>query len=180
MVSCLRPIVADWRNVVRDSDLDSTAKLVAFVLSTYFTADGRTGHDLAHPSPAKTTLARGAGLSVKYKGSRAVDHAIDRLEGAGLLEVERRRGWRGFRYCALIPHEEAGLTNEQSRTERPFNPARNGHSIPHRGAGESAKSAKSGALSAASAMNGNAAHACKECGTGGDLHAEDCALLVAA
>jgi hypothetical protein len=138
-------LVAEWRNALRDSGLDRTSKLIGFVLATYFTRDGKTGHDLAHPSPAKTTLARGASLSTAYKGSRAVDAAVDHLVEAGLLEVERRRGWQGFRYQALIPHAHAGLSDGQSRTNGKFNPARNGSSIPHRGAGESAERAESGA-----------------------------------
>ena len=147
--------VAVWRDAIRDSGLDRTARLVAFVLSTYMTADGETGHDRQHPSPSKTTLARGAGLSSAYKGSTAVSAAIDRLQAAGYLEVERRRGWQGYRYRASIPRLDEGLlteaiprgdegfTGSQSLAERSFNPSRGRGSIPRRGVRESAKSDKS-------------------------------------
>jgi hypothetical protein len=48
-------LVAVWRDAVRDSDLDRTAKLVAFMLSTWI-----AGRGLAYPS--KATLAKGASL----------------------------------------------------------------------------------------------------------------------
>jgi hypothetical protein len=104
--------MAEWANAVRDSGLDSTSKHVAHVLRTYMTADGLTGHDDRHPSPALVTIAAGMGLSARYKGNNAVKHAIDRLEAAGLLLVERRRGRRGFRYKAVIPDACAPLTGQ--------------------------------------------------------------------
>jgi len=54
-----------WRNAVRDSDLDSTAKLAGHTLSTYM-----TGRGLAYPS--RETLARGASLAL-----RSVDAASE-------------------------------------------------------------------------------------------------------
>lgn len=157
-----RALLAEWRNALRDSELGVTPKLVGFVLSTYFTGDGRTGHDAAHPSPAKTTLARGAGLSARYKGNRAVDAAIDALEAAGFLLVDRRRGARGFGYHAVIPHdaagynphEDAGSNGSESRTVRHLNPARDDHGIPHGGAGESESESEKNAFTRASRAGG--------------------------
>jgi hypothetical protein len=87
-------LLVTWRNAVRDSALDSTAKLTAYTLSTYMSRDGLAW-------PAKTTLADKASLSV-----RAVDGAITRLERGGFLLVERsgyRRG--GNRYRATLPNQ---------------------------------------------------------------------------
>jgi hypothetical protein len=83
---------------VRDSDLPSTAKLVAFVLSTYMDRNG-------HAWPSKETIAAGASLS-----RRAVDPAIDRLEGTGLIQVERSRSRRGNRYRARGAQFKDGRT----------------------------------------------------------------------
>jgi hypothetical protein len=94
------PYVAVWRNAIRDSELDKTAKLVAFVLSTYMDAAGRA-------FPSKATLSLGASLGA---GKRAVDKAIVRLEEAGLLQVTRSRGRRSFRYQAVLTSRaRAGL-----------------------------------------------------------------------
>ena len=90
-----RPYVVVWRERVRDDQrLTSTTKLVAMVLSTYFDAGSCSGY------PSKLTLAAGASLSTKFKGSTAVGEAIDRLEGAGHLRVKRERGRRGWTYFA--------------------------------------------------------------------------------
>ena len=109
-----RARIPQWRDALRDSELDRTAKLVGFVLSTYMDARGAAW-------PAKTTLARGASLGrepapggERRKGNTAVDTAIDRLEAAGLLDVDRKRGRRGFHYTALIPRGYVGLTHEES------------------------------------------------------------------
>ena len=73
----MKPTV--WRDAIRDSNLDRTAKLVAFVISTFM--DGRC---LAWPS--KTTIGDGAGLVL-----RAVDRAVDRIEAAGRKGCRERR-----------------------------------------------------------------------------------------
>jgi hypothetical protein len=88
----MKPMV--WRNAIRDSDLDRTAKLVAYTISTYMNGAGEA-------FPGKGTIAVGAGLG---KGRRAVDHAIDRIEAAGFLEVERSKGRRSFHYRATRPN----------------------------------------------------------------------------
>jgi hypothetical protein len=85
-----------WRDAVRDSDLDTTAKVVAFTLSTYMNGGG-----WCHPS--KATIARGASLSAP----RAVNGAVNRLERAGFLEIRHSRGHHANRYRAAIPGRPA-------------------------------------------------------------------------
>ena len=75
-MSALPPPVV-FRRAVRDSDLDSSAKLVGFVIAEYMNPDG-----VARPS--KETIARGGSLSV-----RAADAGVRRLEASSLLLVER-------------------------------------------------------------------------------------------
>lgn len=94
----MRPI--DWRNAIRDSDLDRTAKLVCFVISTYMNGKGEA-------YPAKETIASGAGLG---KGKRSVDQAVNRIEAAGYLGVERFKGRRSFRYLATTPNVAPAAT----------------------------------------------------------------------
>ena len=86
------PFVAHWRNAVRDSDLDQTAKLVAYTLSTFM-----NGHGVCWP--ARPTLAEACRCSVL-----TVDRAVVRVERAGLLAVERTKGGRGRsnRYVAIL------------------------------------------------------------------------------
>jgi hypothetical protein len=128
------PLVAVWRNTIRDSGLDKTAKLVAFVLSTYMDAHGRA-------FPSKATLASGASLG---EGRRAVDKAIVRLEEAGLLHVTRSKGRRPFQYRALTSQTGARLNDangcdvHDSNVARPdFQRRTNGHSTSQTGATES-------------------------------------------
>jgi DNA-binding transcriptional regulator PaaX len=83
-----------WRDAVRDRDLDRAAKLVAFVISTYMNGAGEAWQ-------SKETIAKGAGLG---KGRRSVDQAVDRIEAAGFLEVERSKGHRSFRDRATAPN----------------------------------------------------------------------------
>ena len=94
-----KSVVAAWRDAVRDSGLDKTAKLVAHTLSTYMNGAGTA-------FPSKATLARGASL----KATRAVDTAIKRLEAEGFLAVDRSVGGTSSNlYRALIPlHLRAG------------------------------------------------------------------------
>jgi hypothetical protein len=137
--------VPRWRDALRDSDLDRTAKLVGFVLSTYM--DGR---GVAYP--AKTTLAEGASLGREgQKGNTAVDTAIDRLEASGLLVVDRKRGRRGFLYTAVIPRGDGAFDSLESLATAGdngvVNPSRNGarsladsSEIPRPGEGESVES----------------------------------------
>lgn len=87
-----RAILAEWRNALRDSRLDTTAKAVGFVIATYWSSSGRNAF------PNKETIAKGATVS-----KRTADTAIDRLEAAGFLDVSRSRGGSSNRYLATIP-----------------------------------------------------------------------------
>jgi hypothetical protein len=70
-----------WRTALRDADApDAMAKLVGLMLSTYMNAEGICW-------PGKPTLARACAVS-----KRAVDGAVDRLERAGYLVIERSAG----------------------------------------------------------------------------------------
>jgi len=88
-VSAELSIPARWRNAIRDSDLDRTAKGVAYTLSTYMNGAGEA-------FPSKDTLAAGAGLGSR----RSVDVAVDKLEAEGFVTILRSRGRRSFRYRA--------------------------------------------------------------------------------
>jgi hypothetical protein len=103
--------VIQWRDALRDSELDRTAKLVGHTLSTYMNGQG-----FAHPS--KTTLARGASLGrPQQKGNTAVDGAIDRLEQAGFLSIERGRTRQGFKYSAVFPRRDGGIDSHATTGE---------------------------------------------------------------
>lgn len=87
----------DWIVAVRESELDSTARLVAFTLSFHMDADGSK----AYPGP--TLLSRESGLSL-----RSVKTKLGELERSGWLEcVERGRSTLGGRlanrYRATVP-----------------------------------------------------------------------------
>jgi hypothetical protein len=86
-------LTAVWRDAIRDSELPSTARLVAHTLSTY-----ANGAGVCHPSRA--TIAAGAGLS---SGLRAVDAALARLEQDGFLEISRSAGRSSHGYALLLP-----------------------------------------------------------------------------
>jgi len=86
----------EWRNAVRDSSLDGTAKLVALILDTYMDGHGETW-------PSKTTIAAGASCD-----SSTVKRAVHRLEDAGFLLVIRSRGGRSNRYRACMPPPNGG------------------------------------------------------------------------
>jgi hypothetical protein len=87
----------DWIVAVRESELDPTARLVAFALSFHMDADGTK----AYPGP--TLLSRESGLSL-----RSVKAKLGELERVGWLKcVERGRSTPGGRlanrYRATIP-----------------------------------------------------------------------------
>ncbi|MFN0154676.1 MAG: helix-turn-helix domain-containing protein [Gaiella sp.] len=106
-----RTLLMDWRDAVRESNLPSTARLVAYTLSTYMRGDGAC-------FPSKETIADGCGLASR----RPVDRAIDQLEAAGFLSVSRSRGRSSNRYQALLTaHEERGSDggNRASRDSQP-------------------------------------------------------------
>src|SRR3954451_12782786 len=89
----MKPI--PWRVALRDSELDSTAKLVGLVLSTYMNGRGDCW-------PKKLTIAERTGLS-----KRAVDGAIQRLEAGDFLRVEPSKKHpyhrRPNKYFAVVP-----------------------------------------------------------------------------
>jgi hypothetical protein len=87
-----RPRQLGWRIAVCESDLDLTAKYIAFALDTFMDAEG-----FAYPSRA--TLARRARVAV-----RTVDRAIGRLEVTGFLVVLRSRGRKANRYQSMFPN----------------------------------------------------------------------------
>jgi hypothetical protein len=93
-----------WRDALRDSDLDVTAKAVGFVMSTY----------LPNVFPSRATIAAGASLSV-----RAVDKALKRLEAGGFITTRRTRGRNVNSYLLTIPNGERGslLPDSQRRTK---------------------------------------------------------------
>jgi rubrerythrin len=93
--------VAVWRDTVRESELTSTPKLVALVLSTYMNGDG-------HAYPSIGTLAAGSSLS-----RRAVEHSLPKLEAAGFLEIARTRGRTSHTYAITLP----ATANEVRRSE---------------------------------------------------------------
>jgi hypothetical protein len=105
-----------WRDAVRDSSLDSTAKGVAYALTTWMNLQG-------HAFPGRAALAAGAGYTV-----RTIDRAVPRLEKAGLLRVVRNGGRsKANYYIALLPEratesrrsewERATLTTEKGDSE---------------------------------------------------------------
>jgi hypothetical protein len=119
-----RSFVMRWRDALRDSSLSPTAKLVGHTLSTYMNAAGET-------FVGKMTLARGASLSTKTKGSTAVTNAIERMRSAGFLAVTppttktgRPAGRRGYQYRALIPRQHEGLAQVIPLRDVGFQPPR--------------------------------------------------------
>lgn len=103
------PVIAEWRNAIRDSDLDATAKLVALVLSTYMNSAGEC-------YPARATLAKNCRCAV-----RTVERAVTRIESAGLLDVSRTAG-RGHsnRYRASVKGVTGdAFSGKKRRHQRP-------------------------------------------------------------
>ena len=126
------PVPAIFRDALRDSSLDRTAKAVGFVISTYM--DGR---GVAFPS--KATIAKGASLG---DGRRSVDKAVNWIEEAGLLEVAHSRGRTANTYrvpgALLTAHAVRRSTaHDSSPTAHETTPTA------HRGAPESAQGAES-------------------------------------
>lgn len=126
-------LLARWRNAVRQSDLDRTAKLVAYTIGTYMDVGG-------FAFPAKTTIATGASLSTKIKDSTAVGEAVARIEAAGLLRVARNKGRRGWTYQAVIPRGDVGFVFGEIPRRDERNPTRRRNEIPRGGVDESFES----------------------------------------
>jgi hypothetical protein len=168
-----KPLVGVWRDAVRDSGLDSAAKLVAHTLSTYMNGGGRA-------FPAQTTIAAGCSYS-----DRAVQGAIYRIERAGFLSIERSRSRRGHRYTATLPltanevrHSEWETANEvRSSAELTANEttsngephARNGE----RGSDESVESVSESVTSTRARARGKKRHALRAVSNTDDLSGYD-------
>lgn len=87
----------DWIRALRESELDSTARLVAFTLSFHMDSDG------THAYPGPALLARESGLSL-----RSVKAKLRDLERAGWIECVKRgrssaNGRSANRYRATLP-----------------------------------------------------------------------------
>jgi hypothetical protein len=93
-----KPTIALWRDSVCNSDLDSSAKLVALVISTYM------GKDRLTAWPSRATIASAASLTV-----RTVERAIRRIEQSGLLKIVWSDGGnnRPNLYAAAFPSGSA-------------------------------------------------------------------------
>jgi hypothetical protein len=104
-----------WRDAIRDDlELDATALLVGYSLSTHLNGRGEAW-------PSKDTLARES-----RKSKRAVDGAITRLVAAGYLKVSQpSRGRKSNVYQAVIPTVQAvaGLTVQADAPLEDANPA---------------------------------------------------------
>lgn len=85
----------EWKLAVRESDLDSTAKLVAFALETWM------NRETGYAYPARDTIAAAASLS-----TRATEKALTRLEAGGFLTVQRSKGRTVNHYWAAFPNSE--------------------------------------------------------------------------
>lgn len=95
----------NWQLAVRDSDLSSKAKAVAFTLATYMDADGKAW-------PGRRLIAIGASVDVS-----TVDRGIRELVARGFLLVERSRGRTSNTYYA-VPQPDVN-----SRSVRPLGAA---------------------------------------------------------
>lgn len=102
-----RAPLAEWRNALRDSKLDSTSKLVGFVISTFFRSDGSGAF------ASKTTIAAGASL----RSQRAVYTAVRRLADAGFLSVSVSKGRSSNGYAATLPTMHPGAPLEPGTPE---------------------------------------------------------------
>lgn len=150
-----RTTLALWRDAVRDSRASRTAKLVAFVLSTYMNAVG-------HAWPGKETLATGCSLS-----DRAVDRGVNELEGLGLLRVARTRGGNN-----RPNHYSAAGYGSDSRTGKQSALSRERHAAKgESGSQEGLESVERGAPTPAGAG------LCALCGVGGGNHVADCVAI---
>jgi hypothetical protein len=155
-VSGRKSYVADWRDALRESELDKWSKLVGFCLSTFFNANGQG-------FPSRATLAAGGSVS-----EGTVHGAIRRLERAGFLKVHRTRGRESNTYTALLPNPSHADRFDGGQPVTATAPTRHAEgSNPSRRDNESAESAESGALHADAAFEGVAASArgvCVGCG----------------
>jgi DNA-binding transcriptional MocR family regulator len=85
------PVVA-WRTIIRESDVRSSARLVALMLSTHMDRNGGSCF------PSLTTLSGETGL-----GRSTVCRALNELDSAGLIRRVRQGRGRPTRYLATSP-----------------------------------------------------------------------------
>lgn len=166
-----KSVPAVWRDAIRDDlELDRTAALVGFVLSTYMDGGGLCW-------PRVETIAAGAKLS---RGRRAVQHALKRLEERGYLAVDWSQGKSSHRFSATLPttahrvRSSEWSTAHAVRTNRALddtNRARRAH--------EDVEDVESGAADGASRFRGAPA-ACEECEQVGGRHLLECSKAMAA
>ena len=105
----------EWREAIRASRLDPSAKLLAQTLSTYMDAKGECW-------PSKQTLSGDCSQDI-----RVVDRAMLRLESAGFIHVERSKGRKPNRYSAIVPNpvHTDGVNPVPSAGVRESQPRRN-------------------------------------------------------
>jgi DNA-binding PadR family transcriptional regulator len=120
-VSRRKSLVAVWRDAVRDSELDATAKHVAMTLSTWM-----NGHGACYPS--RHSIAAGCSISLS-----SVDRALRRLEEASWVEIEHTVGGkrRTNSYAAFLPQTASQVRRlewerRQTRPQTASNDALNG------------------------------------------------------
>jgi DNA-binding PadR family transcriptional regulator len=125
--------VAVWRDALCEDEckLDSTAKLVALVLSTFMRGRG-------YARPGRERLGKGASLSV-----RSVERALRRLEAGGWLEVDWSDGGRRWTnaYQALLPETASEVRRSEWAIAKAAVARRsgNGDSRAHKGDSEAHK-----------------------------------------
>ncbi len=159
-------LLPTWRDAVRDSDVSSTAKAVAWCLSTFMSKAGVA-------FPGKETIACGCSLS-----DRAVDRGVKELEEVGLLFVARTKGGNGRpnHYYATGKHVPGW--DFSTGNERPLKGER--QSVKgERASQESSEGCESARSRGrfAKAATASAKGICSDCGVGeGHGHTEDCSL----
>lgn len=181
----MRSLLAVWRSAICESELGASAKLVAFVLSTFMKATGSTASDTVN-GPSRQTIAAAASLS-----DRAIDAAIDALEDASWIEVLPRkvpmkvkRHTRGGVVVgeAMVMRRPGGkqASNTYVATLPPtanefrcseWERAKLAH------VKSEAAALKSEAASHESLLKRPKASQCDECGLGGGHHADDCSRV---
>ena len=103
------PFQIRWQKALMKSALDSTAKLVGCAIVVHADRYGREAH------PSKETLMQLCSLS-----ERTVDEAVNRLEDAGWIGVERSYGRVANRYvCHLNPAPDAPVQRARVRVPNP-------------------------------------------------------------
>jgi hypothetical protein len=163
-----RAFVVLWREHLRESDVDRTAKLVGHTLSTYMNPEGwaRVG---------KETLARTCSMT-----DRGVDGGVNRLEAAGLISVKRSRG--GNALSEVNEYQAIGITGEP-RSRVPGNGKRsagNGVPLSRERRSPEVVEVDERARTRAAISHEITRCVCEECGVGGGAHFAGCSIAEAA